>query len=85
MEKAGELSALQCPTVSAYALKWLPIAKVSVSAQTYNEAVILMEKLIRAIGEMPLSEVKPSDIKAVYSESFLDYSDSYICAGAQLY
>ena len=85
MEKAGELSALQCPTVSAYALKWLPIAKVGVSAQTYNEAVILMEKLIRAIGEMPLSEVKPSDIKAVYSESFLDYSDSYIRAGAQLY
>lgn len=83
-QKAGA-SAPASLTVAEYALAWLPRAKVNVSRQTYTESAILLEKLLASIGTMPLCDVKPSDIKSVYSTVFADKSESYIRSAAQLY
>ena len=83
-QKAGESSSAPL-TVAEYALAWLPRAKVNVSRQTYTESAILLEKLLTSIGTMPLCDVKPSDIKSIYSKYFIDLSDSYIRTAAQLY
>lgn len=72
-------------TVKKYALGWLKRTKVGVADQTYNEAATLLDKLLRQIGELTLTEVKASDIKAVYSEEFEGCSNTYIRSGAQLY
>lgn len=73
------------PSVGEYALKWLPRAKVGVSDQTYAEAAGLLEKLTMRIGAMRFSDVKPSDIKGIYSSAFDGYSESYIRSAKQLY
>lgn len=83
-QKAGA-SAPASLTVAEYALAWLPRAKANVSQQTYTESAILLEKLLASIGTMPLCDVKPSDIKSIYSKYFIDLSDSYIRTAAQLY
>lgn len=73
------------PTVALFAQEWLPRAKVGASDQTYKEAAILLEKLTRALGSVPVKDVRPSDIKALYAAEYADKSDSYIRAGSQLY
>lgn len=85
MERAGELSAVHGPTVGEYATKWLPRAKVGVSDQTYGEAAALLEKLALRIGNMYFPDVKPSDVKDIYSSAFAGYSESYIRSAKQLY
>lgn len=82
---ASAAAAPSALTVAEFALAWLPRAKVNVSRQTYTESAILLEKLLSSIGTMPLCEVKPSDIKSIYSTYFIDLSDSYIRTASQLY
>lgn len=83
-QKAGA-SAPASLTVAEYALAWLPRTKVNVSRQTYTSCSILLEKLLNHIGSLPLSDIKPSHIKSIYSTDFLDKSDSYIKHASQLY
>lgn len=83
-EAAGEYR-LKNQTVREYADSWLPRQKVGVSFKTIQESKGLMKKLTDSIGDMYIKEVKPSDIKSVYSTQFKGMSDSYIRAGAQLY
>ena len=84
LESEGEYK-LQNQTVKEYADRWLPRQKVGVSFKTLQESKGLMKKLTDAIGDVYIKEVKPSDIKAVYSTQFAGLSDSYIRSGAQLY
>ena len=83
-EAAGEYR-LRNQTVSEYAENWLKRQKVGVSFKTLQEAKGLMRKLKGQIGDKYLNEIKPSDIKSVYSTQFSGMSDSYIRAGSQLY
>lgn len=73
------------PSVGEYALEWLPREKVGVTAQTYNEAACLLEKLLRHLSGLLFSDIKPSDIKAVYSSEFAGMSEGYIRTAAHLY
>lgn len=73
------------PLVGEYAAQWLPREKVGVSVQTYNEAACLLEKLLKLLSTMPLNEVRPSDIKNIYSTEFAGMSDGYIRNAAHLY
>ena len=84
-ERAGRLREITGPTVGEYALKWLPRAKVGVSESTYAEAAALLEKLTRRIGSMYFPDIKPSDVKEIYSREFDGYSESYIRSAKQLY
>lgn len=81
----GLSQAVTGPTVKEYALKWLKRAKADAADQTYAEAACLLEKLTKRLGDRFFREIKPSDIKEVYSEEFSGLSDSYIKSGAQLY
>lgn len=72
-------------TVSVYAAQWLPVAKASVRANTYNEYARLLDKLISVVGDHPVRDVTPTQIKAVYSLHFLTASDSYIKHARYIY
>ena len=79
-EKIGAI-----PTVSEFADRWLPLAYPSSSGTTRNGQEIHLRKLTDALGEKPISEVKPSQIKEIYSSRYLGLSDSYIRSAKQLY
>lgn len=64
-------------TVREYALKWLPTHKASVGTKTYNEYARLLDNLVAVSGDTPLSQMAPSDVKAVYNK-LLGYSHSTI-------
>lgn len=75
----------QNPTVSEYADRWLPIAKVGIRMKSYNENVTIMNHLLILIGEKHIKNVRPSDIKRVYSTRFATVSDGYIKHARALY
>lgn len=72
-------------SVSDYALPWLRRTYPSVSDSTYTGLAIHLQHLIDEIGDKPLAEIKPSDIKAIYSKQYCNLSNSYIRSAKQLY
>lgn len=72
-------------TVKEYAKKWLPIAYPAVADSTYHQLAIHLEKLTDALGMLKIADVKPSQVKEIYSTRYLGLSDSYIKAARQLY
>ncbi len=78
--KARDMMGMRSPaavTVASYAAKWLPTAKATVDKKVYNAYAGLLDRLIGALGDRPLSSVTPSDVKAVYN-SLLGMSDSSV-------
>ena len=71
--------------VREYAEKWFDRAYPNISPSTKRGLKTHLKTLINAIGGLSVSEVKPSDIKAIYSESYKGKSNSYIKAAKQLY
>lgn len=72
-------------TVADYAIRWLPIARPDVSKSTYRGLAIHLEHLAQEIGNVPIDEVKPMQIKDVYGKHYKGLSNSYILAAKQLY
>ena len=72
-------------TVSEYALPWLKRSYPSVRDSTYTGLAIHLQHLVDQIGDKPLSEVIPSDIKQVYADQYAGLSNSYIRSAKQLY
>lgn len=83
-ERTGTLVAKD-KTVKAYAASWLPIAYPEVAESTYKGLKIHLKKLVSQIGNTPLSEVKPLQIKEIYSKEYAGLSNSYILSGKQLF
>lgn len=73
------------PTVRQYAERWLPIHKAGVRKITYKTHRCHLDKLCAEIGDLYLADVKPSDIKAVYTHQYLGLSDGYIKHGKTLF
>lgn len=73
------------PTVRTYAAEWLPIHKGTVISKTYNDYASQVDALIDILGDMRLDEVKPSDIKRVYTMHYNGYSASTIKRARMLY
>ena len=76
---------LSVPTVHDFADKWIDRAYPSVAKNTKSQLKIHLKKLTDAIGHQLLTDVKPSDIKQIYSDRYLGLSKSYISAGKQLF
>lgn len=76
---------LSVPTVQDFADKWIDRAYPSVAKNTKSQLKIHLKKLTGAIGHQLLTDVKPSDIKQIYSDRYLGLSKSYISAGKQLF
>lgn len=83
-EKAGQIFDPSV-TVASYAAAWLPIARPSVSDSTYVGLATHLDHLIAQIGDVPLCDVQPLQIKEVYSTHYLGLSQSYISAAKQIY
>ena len=71
--------------VKEYALQWLDRSYPNIAPSTKNGLKTHLKTLINAIGDMPVAQVKPSDIKAIYSDKYNGLSNSYIKAAKQLY
>ena len=85
LEERNDLSLLITPTIEQYAIKFLKNAKAGMRFHTKQEAETHMQKLINKYGYYRLNDIKPSDIKELYVEDYIGYSDRYIKGAAQLY
>lgn len=68
-----------------YAEKWLKNENVGAGISTVRNNKIQMKKLTDKLGSRLISEIKPSDIKALYTDEFEGKSDDYIRHTASLY
>lgn len=72
-------------TVYEYGTKWLKIAFPAVAQTTFNGLSAHLQHLVNQLGDRPIREVRPTEIRAVYSAEYLNASDSYIKAARQLF
>ena len=84
-KRLEQLQQLSIPTVKEYSKAWLDRAYPTIAKTTKNQLRIHLRKLTDSIGEKLLTDVKPSDIKGIYSAKYLGLSASYIKAAKQLY
>lgn len=71
--------------VRDYADAWLTRSRPDVAPSTMTGLRKHLDKLLSVVGELPISDVLPSDIKEVYSTQYSGLSNSYIKAGKQLF
>ena len=71
--------------VKDYATQWLERAYPNISPSTKKGLSAHLQTLINAIGDLSVADVRPSDIKAIYSDKYKGLSNSYIKAAKQLY
>lgn len=83
-EKLGEYRS-KSVTVYEYGLRWLPIAHPKASESTYRGLSIHLQHLVDRLGAYPISEIRPLQIKEVYSTEYANASNSYIKAAKQLF
>ena len=82
LEKQGIIESF---FVREYAEKWVDRAFPEVSSSTKTGVKIHLKKLYKAVGDKRFSEVRPSDIKSIYSEYSKGLSNSYIKSGRQIF
>ena len=71
--------------VKGYAESWLARSHPDIAPSTMQGLKTHLAKLTDAIGNLPVSYVKPSDIKEIFSTKYKGLSNSYIKAAKQLY
>lgn len=81
-EKHGRIASY---FVKEYALKWFDRAYPNPNPKTEDTLKRHVKKLINAIGELPVSDVKPSDIKNIYSTVYKGLSNEYIKQAKQVF
>ena len=72
-------------TVFEYGSKWLKIAHPTVSGATYRGLSVHLQHLVNQLGNVPICDIKPLQIKEVYSLEYKNVSNSYLKAAKQLY
>ena len=83
-EAAGEFHRKN-PTVKEYAESWMLNSREKTRKTSQNAKKTHLNHLCDIIGDLYLREVKPSDIKKVYTEKYLSASNSYILHAKALY
>ena len=82
--KSGDLYN-QTITVFEYGTKWIRIAHPDVSDATYTGYSIHLQHIVNQLGNTPICDVKPLQIKEVYSKEYANVSNSYLKAAKELY
>ena len=82
---ANEHRGFSRQTVSDYALPCIKISYPAVKESTYENLAIHLQHLIDEIGDRLISDIKPSDIKNIYTNRYNGLSNSYIHSGKQLF
>lgn len=72
-------------TVSEYGYKWLKIAYPAVSESTYKGLAIHLRHMVNLLGNVPLRDVRPLQIKEIYSVEYKNASNAYLKAAKQLF
>lgn len=72
-------------TVFDYGVNWLKIAHPAVSEATYRGLSIHLQHLVNRLGNTPICDVKPLQIKEVYSTEYQNVSNSYLKGAKQLF
>ena len=82
-EKRGQIAAY---FVSEYAQNWLDRTYPdNTNLKTLGNVKRHITILKQAIGELPVSDVKPSDIKGIYTTYYKGLSNGYILKGKQFF
>ena len=81
-EKRGRVAAY---FVAGYAEAWLARSRPDIAPSTLQGLRTHLANLTEAIGGLPVHDVKPSDIKGVFTTKYKGLSNSYIKAAKQLY
>ena len=81
-EKAGQVKRY---FVADYATEWFARSYPDIAPTTRKGLQIHLRKLTDAIGDLPVADVVPSDIKQIYSDCYKGLSNSYIKEGKQLF
>ena len=72
-------------SVQSYAVPWLNRTYPNVAESTYTGLAIHLQHLVDAIGTKQIADIKPSDIKGIYSNQYKNLSNSYIKSAKQLF
>lgn len=72
-------------TLSEYAAHWLPVAHPAVSDATYRGLATILEKLCLHLGHLPISDIRPLQIKQMFTDEYIGLSQSYIGWAKQVY
>lgn len=81
-EKRGRIAVY---FVSEYALNWVERVYPNPNPHTIAAVKRHVKTLINAIGGLPVSDVKPSDIKEIYSTHYKNLSHEYIKQAKTVY
>ena len=81
--KSGKFN--QDITVFEYGSEWLKIAYPAVSDTTFRGLAIHLQHLVNRLGNTPIREVRPLQIKEVYSTAYKNVSNAYLKAAKQLF
>ena len=81
-EKCGQVAFY---SVSELAQKWLERAYPNPNKRTLAGVKRHIDILCEVVGNLPVSQVKPSDIKEVYSTKYKGLSNSYITNGKNIF
>ena len=84
-KKAEKQGRIMVYFVREYAIKWLERSRPNIAPSTMQGLKRHVQKLNNVIGCLPVSEVKPSDMKEVYAKEYKALSNSYIKAAKQLF
>lgn len=71
--------------VRGYAEKWLERSRPDSAPSTLAGLRAHLKNLVDAVGGLPVSDVRPSDIKGIFSTRYKGLSNSYIKAAKQLF
>ena len=72
-------------TVFEYGSEWLKIAYPAVSDTTFRGLAIHLQHLVNRLGNERLREIRPLQIKEVYSTEYKNVSNAYLKAAKQLF
>ena len=84
-KQAEQKSRVKSYFVADYAEAWLPRTHPQTAPTTMRGLKTHLQKLTDAIGNLPVADVTPSDIKSIYSTAYAGLSNSYIKGAKQLY
>lgn len=85
LEKEGFFDKPLTPPLEQFANQWYKNTYSNKAVKTQIETKAIINKLTERFGCMQLNEIKPADIKELYTEEFTGYSDSYIKRASQIY
>lgn len=72
-------------SVQEYSIPWLKRTFPTVRKSTYAGLAVHLQHLVDTIGEMPVADVVPSNIKQIYADHYTGLSNSYIKSARQLF